>query len=427
MKLGTFVFLQVACVVRVHVSGFSETKGIQNNGCLEPLIPGPCRAAKPRWYFDMDSHECREFTYGGCGGNNNNFATHTECQYACSTASRDQGICSLDPQKKICDARAQFWYFDPVENTCHRFPPGFCGSSANRFATCQKCMRRCSRADADKECSLAYKKLHFAKQGIYWPGNTEPRVRGPNVILPGHSSPLTPPISGPGEIGTLQGATGVSTRIIKTPTLMKTGQGVQGHAGTGVPPLIPPTLTPSSVQRGQAGEGVSGSTSGRHVLAGPLPGAPATLLGNRMRQPIINSPGTMGTGQAGSFLRGPQILSAFPQTSSMKPGGGGNDLYSTGKGTNVASQLQPGLELPGPNMVVPVPTGTNPSAPISLSTPSLTVNSPPLPALPEPGLPVGPSAGVARNQGGFPQRASDLKTPPLTIPENLLKGFRRTF
>ena len=30
--------------------------------------PGPCFAAIPKFYFDSDAQECKEFTWGGCGG-----------------------------------------------------------------------------------------------------------------------------------------------------------------------------------------------------------------------------------------------------------------------------------------------------------------------------------------------------------------------
>jgi hypothetical protein len=30
--------------------------------------PGPCFAAIPKFYFDSAAQECKEFTWGGCGG-----------------------------------------------------------------------------------------------------------------------------------------------------------------------------------------------------------------------------------------------------------------------------------------------------------------------------------------------------------------------
>lgn len=51
--------------------------------CSLPKVGGPCKAAIPRFFFDTTVMECRPFTYGGCAGNENNFETFKECQYAC--------------------------------------------------------------------------------------------------------------------------------------------------------------------------------------------------------------------------------------------------------------------------------------------------------------------------------------------------------
>jgi hypothetical protein len=41
------------------------------------------------WYFDppTDSRkgECKQFVYGGCGGNANNFASKKKCEDMCAT------------------------------------------------------------------------------------------------------------------------------------------------------------------------------------------------------------------------------------------------------------------------------------------------------------------------------------------------------
>ncbi|HBS20409.1 MAG TPA: proteinase inhibitor I4 serpin [Flavobacteriales bacterium] len=41
--------------------------------------PGPCFAAITKFYFDQEAQECREFTWGGCGGVVP-FDTFDECQ-----------------------------------------------------------------------------------------------------------------------------------------------------------------------------------------------------------------------------------------------------------------------------------------------------------------------------------------------------------
>ena len=44
---------------------------------------GPCKAKIKRWYFDPAFGECKEFIYGGCKGNANNFETYKECSDSC--------------------------------------------------------------------------------------------------------------------------------------------------------------------------------------------------------------------------------------------------------------------------------------------------------------------------------------------------------
>ena len=45
---------------------------------------GPCRARVPSYFYNTTSGNCEQFTYGGCGGNNNRFQTAAECTAYCS-------------------------------------------------------------------------------------------------------------------------------------------------------------------------------------------------------------------------------------------------------------------------------------------------------------------------------------------------------
>lgn len=49
---------------------------------LKPDV-GPCDGAFYRWFFNPVKGKCEQFSYGGCGGNKNNFKTKVECQEAC--------------------------------------------------------------------------------------------------------------------------------------------------------------------------------------------------------------------------------------------------------------------------------------------------------------------------------------------------------
>nr|XP_037274981.1 putative Kunitz-type serine protease inhibitor [Rhipicephalus microplus] len=54
--------------------------------CRRPPYSGPCRAAFTRFYYDAATNTCRQFTYGGCKSNGNNFVSGTACMKACASS-----------------------------------------------------------------------------------------------------------------------------------------------------------------------------------------------------------------------------------------------------------------------------------------------------------------------------------------------------
>lgn len=54
--------------------------------CEQPREVSMCRGFWPRWWFNKTAEECQEFTYGGCGRDDqttNNFLTHQHCLTVC--------------------------------------------------------------------------------------------------------------------------------------------------------------------------------------------------------------------------------------------------------------------------------------------------------------------------------------------------------
>ena len=82
-------------------------------------IVGPCEALIERWYYDKASNSCQAFTYGGCDGNENNFETLEECESLCEVPQDD--ICELNPEVGPCDGDYPRWYYDKESRTCTKF------------------------------------------------------------------------------------------------------------------------------------------------------------------------------------------------------------------------------------------------------------------------------------------------------------------
>ena len=104
--------------------------------CASKPKRGPCKAKIQRYYFDEKQHRCKKFTYGGCGGNSNNYKTKQECFDTC-------GDCDSEPDTGPCKAISPRFYFDQDHETCKRFDYGGCGGNNNNYPTKKYCSTTC--------------------------------------------------------------------------------------------------------------------------------------------------------------------------------------------------------------------------------------------------------------------------------------------
>ncbi|XP_038652369.1 carboxypeptidase inhibitor SmCI-like [Scyliorhinus canicula] len=115
-----------------------------NHVCFLPRVVGRCRARFIRFYYNNATTACEEFTYGGCGGNTNNFVSMSECQRNCPTV--DDHICSMPREVGSCRASITRYYYNSATNACEQFTYGGCRGNANNFETMSECQTNCPPA-----------------------------------------------------------------------------------------------------------------------------------------------------------------------------------------------------------------------------------------------------------------------------------------
>ncbi|XP_035219260.1 papilin-like isoform X2 [Stegodyphus dumicola] len=130
--------------------------------CKLPQEIGPCFEFRERWYFDYESGQCHRFIYGGCNGNENNFASFYDCQKQCGKDTSTDApaelefrteFCFLSQDPGPCPNTEVNWYYDSNDGVCREFYYGGCKGNRNRFKTRKECEISCFHAQ--DVCSLA--------------------------------------------------------------------------------------------------------------------------------------------------------------------------------------------------------------------------------------------------------------------------------
>lgn len=73
-----------------EITEYHPDVGIIKNRCELPKETGPCRADILMYYYNSEAKKCQEFSYGGCGGNENKFDTLDDCEDNCGSRARHQ-------------------------------------------------------------------------------------------------------------------------------------------------------------------------------------------------------------------------------------------------------------------------------------------------------------------------------------------------
>jgi len=149
----------------------AEIRTLQVEDCLVALDPGPCTTSSiQRWFYDVVSGSCRQFSYGGCQGNKNNFITLRDCQDKCrniqtvgspgfivkdstdnaeiSESVETSSACFEKPSSGPCRGQLTRYFWDNEEQQCSKFLYGGCSGNKNNFVSSQACNQACNTQDS---------------------------------------------------------------------------------------------------------------------------------------------------------------------------------------------------------------------------------------------------------------------------------------
>lgn len=110
--------------------------------CDAPRDHGDGATRELRFFYNRESGSCEAFTYTGAGGNGNRFETKEQCDRQCGEY-RGEDVCSQPMEVGPCDQWQTLFYYDVATRQCAPFSYGGCEGSGNRFASEQECQSIC--------------------------------------------------------------------------------------------------------------------------------------------------------------------------------------------------------------------------------------------------------------------------------------------
>ncbi|XP_041374408.1 uncharacterized protein LOC121387375 [Gigantopelta aegis] len=162
LSVFTLTLLGLASVSRQKVVYLIQpTRRIQTQtapqACRLQKDAGQCRAALPRYFYNAYTSKCELFIYGGCGGNLNNFKTADSCFQSCA--------CTQPPKRGSCQGGyLPRYYFNSLKGSCDVFMWSGCGSNDNNFGTKTECLSKCSVCSLPPDrgpCTGKYLRYYF--------------------------------------------------------------------------------------------------------------------------------------------------------------------------------------------------------------------------------------------------------------------------
>ncbi|XP_055847560.1 papilin isoform X2 [Episyrphus balteatus] len=118
--------------------------GVHKEFCSLQKETGNCDGNHARWHFSENDKKCLPFYYSGCGGNKNNFQNLESCEEHCPK-NIEKDICEIPAEVGECQNYTARWYWDTKDVRCRQFYYGGCGGNENNFNGEDECLQRCEK------------------------------------------------------------------------------------------------------------------------------------------------------------------------------------------------------------------------------------------------------------------------------------------
>ncbi|CAD6193632.1 unnamed protein product [Caenorhabditis auriculariae] len=123
--------------------------------CAMPPDAGTCSNYVQRWFFNSQTGQCEQFSFGSCGGNPNNFPDRNICERKCIPhhviLSQVPDRCAIDKDAGFGKGYNVKWYFNMKNLRCEQFVFEGLGGNANQFETLSECERLCTPSSPNNQ------------------------------------------------------------------------------------------------------------------------------------------------------------------------------------------------------------------------------------------------------------------------------------
>ncbi|KAG7317153.1 hypothetical protein KOW79_019451 [Hemibagrus wyckioides] len=131
----------LGCFLLIHFA--SAYRHLSRDVCLLQLDEGTCLEDVPRFHYDTLTQKCTQFSYSGCGGNANNFKSYEACHKTCYSIPKIPQACRLPKEGGLCFGISKRYFFNMTTMRCEEFSYGGCGGNNNNFQDRTSCMEYC--------------------------------------------------------------------------------------------------------------------------------------------------------------------------------------------------------------------------------------------------------------------------------------------